>query len=395
MRSPSLSRRAPISGSRSLGGILVVLLVVLWGGAARLAAAPGRWTEAGEGLAWRHDALDEPWALYVVRVARQQTNLSLLPSLAFGQRIGLNTLSSQARLVPRALGQPVAAINGDFYQTEHETVPGDPRGLFIRLGELVSAPIERDCFWLDTQGAPRTGLIRPRFRLELPGGKSLPFGLNEEAGDEAAVLYTRAMDPDRLPDPAGLRLLRPVASTDGLPLQAGRRAAFRVEPGPVHSIPTNALLVALPRALLAALPTGATVWVDTATEPSLTGVQTALGGGPALVRQGRVTGARAAKSSERHPRSALGWNNTHYFLVVVDGRQPGHSDGMTLAELAAYLVELGCLEAINLDGGGSTELILHGRILNRPCYGRERATATGLLVVRAPGSPAAPPASRP
>jgi hypothetical protein len=57
---------------------------------------------------------------------------------------------------------------------------------------------------------------------------------------------------------------------------------------------------------------------------------------------------------------------------------------MTLAELSEFLVKLGCQEAINLDGGGSTELILDGQVLNSPCYGRERATATGLLVVRVP-----------
>jgi exopolysaccharide biosynthesis protein len=88
------------------------------------------------------------------------------------------------------------------------------------------------------------------------------------------------------------------------------------------------------------------------------------------------------KSNERHPRSALGWNAQYYFLVVVDGRQPDFSDGMTLTELARYLVRLGCEEAMNLDGGGSTELWLRGRILNRPCYGHERRTATGLAVVR-------------
>jgi exopolysaccharide biosynthesis protein len=55
---------------------------------------------------------------------------------------------------------------------------------------------------------------------------------------------------------------------------------------------------------------------------------------------------------------------------------------MTLSELSGFLVELGCREAINLDGGGSTELLLEGRILNSPCYGRERATASSLLVVR-------------
>lgn len=374
----------------SLGRLLVLVLVGWLGCRAGLLAQPGRWTDVGGGLAWRRDTTDEPWALHVVRASRQQTNLALLPSLAFGQRIGLNTLSAQARLVPRALGQAVAAINGDFYQTEHETVPGDPRGLFIRQGELVSAPIERDCFWIATNGQPRTGTIRSRFRLELPGGQGLPFGLNESDETGTAVLYTRAMDPDRLPDPRSLLVLRPAEATNGLPLQAGRRVAFRVDRTAVRGIPSDALLAALPRSAAASLPAGATVWVDTATEPSLAGVQTALGGGPALVRQGKVTDARAAKSRERHPRSAFGWNNAHYFLVVVDGRQPGYSDGMTLPELAAYLVDLGCLEAINLDGGGSTELILNGRILNRPCYGHERATATGLMVVRAPGPPETP-----
>lgn len=389
------SRRVSAIASPFFGGLLAAVLVVVFSSVSGLVAAPGPWTDAGGGLAWRRDTLDEPWALYVVRVSRQQTNLALLPSLAFGHRLGLNPLSAQTRLVPRSLGQPVAAINGDFYQTEHETVPGDPRGLFIRLGELVSAPIERDCFWIATNGAPRIGTIRPLFRLELPDRRTLPFGLNEEAEDGSAVLYTRAMDPDRLPDPRSLLVLRPQEPTNGLPLRAGRRVAFRVERTPVRGIPTDALLAALPRSLAANLPAGATVWVDTATEPSLAGVQTALGGGPALVRQGKVTGARAAKSNERHPRSALGWNNAHLFLVVVDGRQPGYSDGMTLAELAAYLAELGCLEAINLDGGGSTELILNGRILNRPCYGHERATATGLMVLRTPGSPANPPSSAP
>jgi exopolysaccharide biosynthesis protein len=57
---------------------------------------------------------------------------------------------------------------------------------------------------------------------------------------------------------------------------------------------------------------------------------------------------------------------------------------MTLAELSDFLIGLGCQEAINLDGGGSTELILGDQILNSPCYGRERSTASGLLVVRVP-----------
>jgi exopolysaccharide biosynthesis protein len=124
------------------------------------------------------------------------------------------------------------------------------------------------------------------------------------------------------------------------------------------------------------------VILETRTEPSLEGAISAIGGGPALVHLGQPTGKSVARSSERHPRSAFGWNEHHCFLIVVDGRQAGLSVGMTLAELSEFLVELGCQEAINLDGGGSTELILDGQVLNSPCYGRERATATSLLVIR-------------
>jgi exopolysaccharide biosynthesis protein len=145
---------------------------------------------------------------------------------------------------------------------------------------------------------------------------------------------------------------------------------------------TGTLLLRVGTDLQAALRPGVAVLIETPTEPSLERAASAIGGGPALVEQGRPTGKSAARSFERHPRSAFGWNERHCFLVVVDGRQAGLSVGMTLSELSGFLVELGCRDAINLDGGGSTELLLDGRILNSPCYGRERATASSLLVVR-------------
>jgi len=51
--------------------------------------------------------------------------------------------------------------------------------------------------------------------------------------------------------------------------------------------------------------------------------------------------------------------------VTVDGRQE-NSSGMTLSELASLMKELGCVNAINLDGGGSTQMYLNGRIVNNP-----------------------------
>jgi exopolysaccharide biosynthesis protein len=77
----------------------------------------------------------------------------------------------------------------------------------------------------------------------------------------------------------------------------------------------------------------------------------------------------------------MGWNKTHYFLVEVDGRQK-ISAGMTFPELAAYMVKIGCEEAINLDGGGSATIWVYGSVMNSPSEGRERPAANGLVVVR-------------
>lgn len=351
-----------------------------------LAAAPaGSFKESGDGLAWRRDRLKEgPLTYTVVRWDRSRNDLRLYPTLAQGSQIGLNTLTRQLELVPADAGQPVAAINGDFYTTENEPFPGDPRGLFISRGELVSAPAQRDCFWLDAQGQPHVGEIKSEFSLKWPDGTTTPLGLNEDTSAAPAVLYTAAVDPSLQPRgtvPLSMENPRPEAVA---PLRISERYRVRLRPG-LQSRTTNELALYLApelRTRARQLAPEAVLEISTQSTPDLKGTLVAVGGGPALVRNGRALAARAVKSNQRHPRSALGWNAQYYFLTVVDGRQPDWSIGVTLPALAEYMAGLGCDEAVNLDGGGSTELWLKGRILNRPCYGHERPTATGLAVVR-------------
>jgi exopolysaccharide biosynthesis protein len=70
----------------------------------------------------------------------------------------------------------------------------------------------------------------------------------------------------------------------------------------------------------------------------------------------------------------------------VDGRQAPYSDGMTLAELAALMRRLGATDALNLDGGGSTTMVVQGRIVNRPSDQEgERHVGDALAVIAAPG----------
>jgi len=85
------------------------------------------------------------------------------------------------------------------------------------------------------------------------------------------------------------------------------------------------------------------------------------------------------------PRTAVGVSRDgrKLILLVVDGRQPGHSLGMTTQELGDIMLEFGASDAVNLDGGGSSTLVLADpdpRVLNRPSDGRERAVGANLAI---------------
>jgi len=120
--------------------------------------------------------------------------------------------------------------------------------------------------------------------------------------------------------------------------------------------------------------------IATETVPDLTGVNAAIGGGPTLVRDGRAMEWHGFQM--RHPRAALGWNKDFIFMVEVDGRQSNLSVGMSFSELAAYMIKLGCEQALNLDGGGSATLWVCGNVMNSPSEGQERPGANALVLVQ-------------
>ena len=111
-----------------------------------------------------------------------------------------------------------------------------------------------------------------------------------------------------------------------------------------------------------------------------------IGAGPSLVTDGKAD-VRSAEENiagdiarGRAPRTAIGVKKDGtVILLVVDGRSSS-SAGMSLQELADYMVKLGAWQALNFDGGGSSEMVLDGKILNNPSDGRERAVSVGLGV---------------
>jgi hypothetical protein len=98
-------------------------------------------------------------------------------------------------------------------------------------------------------------------------------------------------------------------------------------------------------------------------------MQTAMGGGPVLIQNGKISITNNEEMmfsgkavDDKHPRSAMGYTaDNKLIFLVVQGRFPGVAEGVSLNQLAKILLDLGCLEALNLDGGGSSCLLINGK----------------------------------
>jgi len=163
---------------------------------------------------------------------------------------------------------------------------------------------------------------------------------------------------------------------DSFPDAAGKRNRFWFEGQRVdiHGLAAAGGAVRSP-----ALPGGASVWFDKEGRVVLDDVPRGetvgegMCGFQPVVREGAVV---AAAGGPQHPRTAIGTDRTGtvLWLVVVDGRQAKYSEGMTLNELGGVMQGLGCWNAINMDGGGSSIMGLADadgqlRVVNRPSGG--------------------------
>jgi hypothetical protein len=353
-----------------------------------------------------------PWWLNVLEVDLRQPALSVELARAGGTFTGRQRPSEIARTLDARWcpsGRRVlAAITGDLF----ELATGENEGNQIVAGALLKAGPTTDSPWdtfdnahaqfaIDAHGRPL--IERFAFAGELiarrPQGDTTRVrldGVNTRRGG-AAVLYTAAFG-SRTPGDSARGPLREipftVASRRGDTL-ALRRAGSARAGGPT-AIPAGG-------AVLSIADSADGAWLASDSAPGDLGavlrlspdrgpLRTLVGGWGRLLADGVVVADRADSvegtfprfSTARHPRTAVGFSrdSATLYLVAVDGRQP-RSVGMTFAELAATMRELGAWNALNLDGGGSTVLVVRGRVTNVPSDSTgERPVGNVLLVVR-------------
>lgn len=161
----------------------------------------------------------------------------------------------------------------------------------------------------------------------------------------------------------------PVSPQYGVQLQIVGNKITAASANPL-SIPENGYVLVGPKSKLGKLFGAEYVDVEIKTNPKWENVQHIISGGPYLLKDNQIfidmTAQKLQSIGGRNPRTAIGYTeDNNLVLVAVDGRE-GSSVGLTLVELAKLMKTLGCTNAINLDGGGSTVMYIKGQIVNHP-----------------------------
>ena len=351
-----------------------------------------------------------PWIINVLTLDLRRAELGVRHVRAHDQ---LRTREKTSGMVARleARGETVlAAINADFFDLatgeneNNQVVDGEWwKGLKVTDSPFDTFDNVHAQFGLDSLRRPL--LDRFQFSGEARAAHvAIPLiALNArvQPGPEGAALFTsrfgavtprdtgRAVAEATLA-PAGHRedtllyVRRGAAAAsagNAIPSQGAVLAGYGPRARPVSDIAEGETLRVVLRVVLRAAP-----------RPQRAAPLALLvGGWPRILRDGMSTAAGApseegtiSRNAEvRHPRSAVGFtrDSSTVVLVTVDGRSSS-SAGMTLEELAALMRELGAHQALNLDGGGSTTMIVRGRIVNSPSDpAGEREVGNALLIV--------------
>jgi exopolysaccharide biosynthesis protein len=335
---------------------------------------------------------EEPMAICLLRLDPQQVDLRA--ALANDEVMGTEAVAGIAER-----HQAVAAINAGFFLAN-----GDPAGVLTLNGRLVSEtrrPRGAVGILKDAQGVRLAfARLRASASLAIGDGRSkvtIPIdGVDTTRLRGQLMLFTPLYHADTDTAAAGLEWIldRPRGQpSQTLRVVGGPRREGRTKIPPSGFVLSFGGTTAPPT--LGRLKRGARVAIQVSYDP-LEGepeiwsrAQDIVGGAGLLIRDGRdvedwsVESFNKGFAEGRHPRTMIGTaQDGTIWLIAVDGRQPQHSVGMTLLELRNFAHSLGLVNALNLDGGGSTTMWVQGQVMNSPSDAAGPRKVSDALLVR-------------
>lgn len=376
----------------TLNLILLVLLFQVMPGSAL--AAP---VYIGPGVTFESYSTQvngNPETMQVLDIDSSNPYLAFRASSPKDQVQNLETVSAQAKRQSQPGNWVIGAINGDFFNISGN-FRGVPSGLHIRNGELLSAPGYDSVFGLDEQNQPFIEYITMGGFVAVPGSadSNRINAVNKSRYDNNLVIYTPSFGSTTRTNVYGTEVI-----LTGLELPFRPNTSYSATVAEVRQAAGN---TAIPRdaVVLSGHGTGALFLnklypganVTFSIDLSKTGISQAIGGLPKVVIDGNIAPrselSKTKTAYDRHPRTAVGIRGNRLFWVTVDGRQSGYSKGVTLEELGQIMLNLGAEQALNLDGGGSTAMVIRQQgefthsLANKPSDGKERVVSNSLQVI--------------
>lgn len=331
------------------------------------------------------DEATGPFVIHLLKIDPNAVDIRL--THAMDSAVGLETVSSMA-----SRHGAIAAINAGFFATTG-TYRGDNVSVLKIDGKLLSEPFNnRAAVGFIKQGnkiGTLFGHLKFDGRVETSRGIARKVdGINRLRAENEFIIFTPEFHRTTLTMPNGIEVV----------VKRGRVAQIRDQSGSTR-IPEDGFVISASGEarnwVLKNLSLGSAASLKT----SLIGLEkdsadqwdrafNIVGGMPQLIRNGRLEitnemeGIRANFVADRHPRTAIAkLKDGKILLVVVDGRRPGYSTGMSLTALAELLLEFGAVEAMNLDGGGSSAMVVESKLVNKPSDAAgERAVSDALMI---------------
>ena len=270
--------------------------------------------------------------------------------------------------------QAVAAINGGYFALDGSLI-GNTR---INGQTAGTTYFERTSLGFMPDGTLKLATSQYYGVVEIAGQKAYLSGVNCPRGENNTILYNSLFGNYTGTNEFG----KEYVVQNGKVIAINQANSF---------IPTDAQVISVhgtAQDAFAKVRIGDKISIGENFGPELDSASTIVGAGPELLRNGQlhVTAVQEQFPSDiakgRAPRTALGIKaDGKIILMVIDGRQ-SHSIGTTLTETAQLLQKFGAVNGFNLDGGGSSEMVLQGQILNSPSDGGERPVGSGLILTR-------------
>lgn len=347
-----------------------------------------KYKQVGPGMYYsKYVVSSVPWSIDVLEADMTNQYFDIETVKAFELLAGGREKTSSMSIRRNYAGHwSVGAINGDFF----DLTTGMPNNIQVELGEVLRNE-RADWPTVGFNVQNKVSISKPYLtgKLILSDSILTMNGLNVVRGNNQLIFYNQFYGASTGTNGAGFEaVVRPIdrwLANDTVMCVVDSINAL----GANSHIPRGKMIIsasgAVANYLMQHLFALDTVKLLLNIFPSVSKLKEMMGGHPIIVKDGAVAQIDPSDPfvSNRHPRTAVGINQdtTKLFFVTVDGRQAS-SLGMNLFELADLMLQLGVYQGINLDGGGSTTMVIRNEVVNSPSDASgERPVSNALLVI--------------